>query len=282
MKYIRSSFWLSVISTSLMLVLFGFFCLATIHSNDFENTLKRNVDIVVELNKGLKATELERIKRVITSFEAYLPESLTHYDEKTALAIMNEELPVNLSFDTLGNPFNPMLSFNIGPQYYPDEISQIEKEILKDSSVLDVTYQHVSFQQIEKNVSTVANYLFILALCLILVTILVLYINFQLLFIKDKKKIKTMLLVGATRSFITMPYLRKASVIGLFAFIISAMLLIIVISFIAFRINLVSDILVSGHVLIVVFLLLLVAIVVPTTSTYIIIRLYLSNANRFL
>ena len=282
MNFIRSSFWLSVISTSLMLVLFGFFCLATIHSNDIEDTLKRNVDIVVELNKGLIENELERVKEMITSLEAYLPESLALYDEKTALALMKDELPVSLPFDTLDNPFNPMLTFNISPQFYPDEVINIEKEILKDSSVLDVTYQHVSFQQIEKNVSSMANYLFVLALTLILVTILVLYINFQLLFIKDKKQIKTMLLVGATRSFITLPYLRKASVIGLFAFISSTLLLIGVIAFIAFRIDLVSDILVSGHVLVVVLLLLLVAIVVPTTSTYIIIRLYLSNANRIL
>ena len=278
MKLFQSSFWLSVASTSIVLTLLGVFAITSFHTRSISTTLKKNIDIIVELRKDVESTEIEELKNEITGFEEYITGSLKIYNEEDALNMMKKEINEVLVFDSLLNPFNPVLSFNINDQYhYAERLERIVNRIKRDTSVIDVNYQQVAFDEIESNFSKVSFYFFLLALLFVLITIFLLHTNFQILLTNDRKKIKTMQLVGAHNKFVIIPYVRKAFFIGLSAFFISVILLFGLIWFLYNQVALVADVLVPTYLLVIALLLLLIALSIPMVSTYIIISLYLTN-----
>ncbi len=278
MKLFQSSFWLSVASTSIVLTLLGVFAITGFHTRSISTTLKKNIDIIVELRKDVRPAEIEKLRNEIAGFEEYITGSLKIYNEEDALNMMKKEMNEVLVFDSLLNPFNPVLSFNINDQYhYAERLDRIIDRIKRDTSVIDVSYQQVAFDEIESNFSKVSFYFFLLALLFVLVTIFLLHTNFQILLTNDRKKIKTMQLVGAENKFVIIPYVRKAFFIGLSAFIISVILLFGLIWFLNNQVSLVADVLVPTYLLVITVLLLLIALSIPMVSTYIIISLYLTN-----
>lgn len=278
MKLFQSSFWLSVASTSIVLTLLGVFAITSFHTRSISTTLKKNIDIIVELRKDVESTEIEELKNEITGFEEYITGSLKIYNEEDALNMMKKEINEVRVFDSLLNPFNPVLSFNINDQYhYAERLERIVNRIKRDTSVIDVNYQQVAFDEIESNFSKVSFYFFLLALLFVLITIFLLHTNFQILLTNDRKKIKTMQLVGAHNKFVIIPYVRKAFFIGLSAFFISVILLFGLIWFLYNQVALVADVLVPTYLLVIALLLLLIALSIPMVSTYIIISLYLTN-----
>jgi cell division transport system permease protein len=107
-----------------------------------------------------------------------------------------------------------------------DSIARIEKQLMSSNLVKEVVYQKSLIDQVNSNISKVT--LIILSFSMILLAISIVLINntIKLSIYSKRFLIRSMQLVGATETFIRMPFIKKSIFHGLVAAIIAILLLV--------------------------------------------------------
>ncbi|MEE9373988.1 MAG: FtsX-like permease family protein [Saprospiraceae bacterium] len=245
------------------------------HSTQLGNVIKLNSKILVELNKDYEDEAKQSVVSFIESTEEYEPETLLFYSEKDALVLMAEEMK-GVTFGNEENPFSPMLSFSVKKDHFnPQSIAHLKQKLTKHPRVIDVYLQDTDFADLDNNLNILSFVSFVLFSVFTILTLLLLYNVLNLYLMKDDKKIRTMLLVGANDKFITKPYLQNALKIGLIAFLGAGFIAGLFAYSIYGLDDYMSDIFNPSYVIIVSVIVFILAMCFPLISTYMIIRLYL-------
>ena len=275
MKINQHTSWISIFSIAILLLFFGMFILLSFHVDSITDTLKKKSNIIVELEKDVSTYDVASISGKITDMDEYLMSSLEIISEQEALELMRGELNEKWVIEN-SNPFSKMMIFNIhDSSFNPENIEKIESEILSIKGVSSIYYGNFEFDGLESNISSFSKFLFALGVIFSLLTLVLLHNSIHFLLMNDRKKIKTMLLVGAKEKFVLMPYLRKAFSFGIIAYIIFGVITAVIMLLINNSFEIIMDILVARYVIIVLITVLIMALSIPMISTYMIVSLYL-------
>ncbi len=223
-KRLRSSYASSVISISLVLFMLGLLGLLVLDAKKISDYVREHVQLNIFLKDNIEEAEL---KKYIASINQ-LPyvKSSRYVSKEEALDSLKKDLGEGALGMLESNPLPATIDVNINALYArPDSLEKIKETLSSNKNVVEVTYQQNEVDKMNKNFSTLA--MIILIVCGLLLFIAMVLINNTIRISLYSKRflIKSMQLVGATKSFIRWPFLKRGLLHGFIAGLVSIVLL---------------------------------------------------------
>lgn len=215
----------TVISISLVLLMLGLLGLILVHGKNLSNYVKENIVLNVIINEGTKEVDVLALQKQI---EVNTNVKSTQYISKE-LAARNLTQELGEDFiKFLG--YNPLLS-SIDVYLKADfannaSIDNFIKQFQKNPLINEVRYQKSLIDNINQNIRTISLVLLCFGGILLILAIALINNTIRLAIYSQRFLIKSMQLVGATRSFIRNPFIGYGILHGLIAGLIAIILLI--------------------------------------------------------
>lgn len=270
-----SSYFSVVISVALVLFLLGLLGVFMIQSKKLIANFKEQVPVTVFLNKEVTKAEIQELDKYL-SVKKYIKKR-EYVSAETAASkhtdIVGEDFMEFLGFNPLEDSFDIELQADYVQM---DSIYKIEKELKSFSFVSDVFYDKNLVDLVHENIQKITFWMLVLAGILTVVAILLINSSMRLSIYANRFIIKTMQMVGATKSFIRKPFIWKNIRLG----IAGALLAILSLTLFLFYLNeefpeleLLQDPLMIGLVMVGV---LVVGILIAWISTFFATQRYLN------
>lgn len=227
-RRLRTSYFTSVISISLVLFMLGLMGLLVLNARQLSNYVKENIGVSIILKEKVKEVEIRRLQKNLDATE-YV-KSTTFVDKETAAKQLQKELGEDfISF--LGyNPLQATIDVKLYANYAnPDSINVIEQEFLKYKQVQEVNYQKSLVHLVNDNVHRISLVILGFSGLLFLISFTLINNTIRLSIYSQRFIIRTMQLVGATRGFIRKPFMARSFLHGIIgALVANAMLSVII------------------------------------------------------
>jgi cell division transport system permease protein len=268
-----------VLSITLALFVIGVFGVLIIYSNELERAIRDNVKIQVFLKNNLTESQRIQVEKNLSS------RKFVAKGKPGAIQFVSKDEAAKDVIRETGEDFKPLLGQNplrdafhvsIDPAFHDSaNMARIKKEVEGISGVFQVYFVENLIESINKNVTKIVLILAGVATALLLTVVLLIHNTLRLALFSQRFLIRSMQLVGATRSFIQWPFLLRAALHGLVAGILASALLFGLISLAHKRIEDLALIQNTNRILILVGGLLILGILVSFFSTYRAVSKYL-------
>jgi cell division transport system permease protein len=221
---LRSSYLTLVISVSLVLFLLGVLGLILINAKELSDYFRESLSFSVMLNDDAKEADIRMLQK---DLDGKLYVKSTEYVSKDEAAVkMKEDLGEDFINFLGDNPLPPSIDVYLYANYTsPDSVARIEKYVLEYPFVKEVYYQESLLFLINENVRKISFFLLVISSFLFLIALTIINNTIRLSVYSKRFIIRTMQLVGATRSFIRRPFLVQSAFHGLMAALIAMGLL---------------------------------------------------------
>lgn len=229
-RKLRSSYVTTTISISLVLLLLGLIGLLALNANKLSVYVKENIGFTVMIKHTAKDADVKQMEKAI----AALPQvkSVRYITREQAAQELKAELGEDFVKYLGYNPLSASMEIRLYAQHAnPDGMAGIEKRIAGFSEVKEIYYQKDLVHLIHENVQRIALVLAGFASVLMLIAIALINNTVRLMVYAKRFLIRTMQLVGATKSFIRKPFLNQGVVQGLISGFIANMLLSVIVYF---------------------------------------------------
>lgn len=198
---------------TLAFTLLGAFYLTTVQAERFLNYLKSKVEVEAFLSDSLSAGQTHQIRQKLLATDGI---SGVHYVSKhDAAELFKKEF---------GQDIKQVLDFNPLPASYrifvkdryknARDVAQISSEVKQIPGVETVKYRKILLTLIDRRVRLFYGVMVGFGGALVLLSIFLVYNSMRLAISYKKKIIDTMKLVGASRSFVRMPFLLGGMIQG--------------------------------------------------------------------
>jgi len=221
---LRSSYLTLVVSVSLVLFLLGILGLVLINAKGLSDYFRESLSFWVMLDDDAREADIRLLQKDLDA-KTYV-KSTEYVSKDEAAAKMKEELGEDFISFLGDNPLPPSIDVYLVSNYTsPDSVAKIEKYILEYPFVKEVYYQESLLYLINENVNKISVFLLVISLFLFLIALTIINNTIRLSIYSKRFIIRTMQLVGATRSFIRRPFLVQSAFHGFLAALISMILL---------------------------------------------------------
>ncbi len=223
-RKLRSSYATTIISISLVLFVIGIIGLLLLNAQKLSRHVKENIGFSIILNDGVKEVDMIRLQK---SLDASVYVKSTEYITKERAARDLQEDLGEEFIDFLGyNPLLPSIEVRLFAEYAnPDSIANIEINLLAYSQVKEVSYQKSLVEVVNKNIRRISLVLFTFSGMLLLISLSLINNTIRLSVYARRFLIKTMQLVGATKSFVRAPFLAKSVIHTIYSVCLTYILL---------------------------------------------------------
>ena len=223
-RKLRSSYLTSIISISLVLFLIGTIGILLLNAKKISDYVKENIGFSIFLKDNVREVDIIRLKKHLDAMP--FVKSTDYITKEKAAAEFQEELGENF-IDFLGyNPLGASIEVRFIASFaHPDSILRIENEISRYEEVQEIFYQKSLVNLVHENVRKISLILLAFSGLLFLVSIALINNTIRLSVYSKRFIIKTMQLVGATRSFIRKPFLGRSATHGIYAAFLAIALL---------------------------------------------------------
>jgi len=221
---LRSSYLTLVVSVSLVLFLLGVLGFVLINARELADYFRESLSFSVMLDDDAKEADIRMLQK---DLDAKLYVKSTKYVSKDEAAVkMKEELGEDFINFLGDNPLPPSIDVYLYAGYtIPDSVAKIEKYVLEYPFVKEVYYQDSLLFLINENVKKISLFLLVISSFLFLIAITIINNTIRLSIYSRRFLIRTMQLVGATRSFIRRPFIIQSAFHGLLAALLAMSLL---------------------------------------------------------
>ncbi len=225
-----TSYFSIVIIMSIVLFLYSFFGLFLISSDSIINKFKEEFTISIFLKENVKSIEINQLKNELL-MSNYI-DKVDYISKEEAVAIMKEEYGEEF-IKSLG--FNPLLGsvdINLKSKYVDSKkLDSISKFILKKNYIDEIVYDRDFVNLINNNIKKISIWIIPSIIFSMLITFLIINSSIRLSIYAKRNIIKTMQLVGATRSFIRIPFIKTNLLLSLISSTIAIISILILIHF---------------------------------------------------
>jgi len=228
---LRSSSITTVVSISLVLFILGLLGLLILNGEKITRSIKEQASVQLFLNNGVKDADITKLQKELDASDYIKSTSFISKDSaaKQLYAHNKEDFEGLLQY----NPLPASINVHLKADYINmDSIKWIEKKFSAFPQVKEVLYQESMIDGMNRNIRKVSLVLFGFSLLLLLVSLALINNTIRLTIYSKRFLIKTMQLVGATRAFISLPYMWRGILHGIYAAFI-AMLMILAIMHVA-------------------------------------------------
>lgn len=223
-SFFNMQFITSSISTTLVLLLLGMVVFFVLSANNLSNYVRENIGFTVLVSDDMKEPEALKFQQQLNE-KAYVKES-AYISKEQALKEQTEAMGTDPA-EFLGyNPFTASIEIKLNAEYAnSDSVAWIEKEILANKRVMEVSYPQDLLDSVNRNLQRVSLFLMGLAALLTLISFALINNTIRLAVYSKRFLIHTMKLVGASWGFIRRPFLIRNVWVGVLAALMADALL---------------------------------------------------------
>jgi cell division transport system permease protein len=221
---LTGSYLTLVVSVSLVLFLLGVLGLILINARELSDYFRESLSFSVMLDDNSKEADIRMLQKDLDA-KPYVKS--TKYVSKDEAAVkMKEDLGEDFINFLGDNPLPPSIDVYLYASYTsPDSVAKIEKYVKEYPFVKEVYYQESLLFLINENVRKISLFLLVISTFLFLIALTIINNTIRLSIYSRRFIIRTMQLVGATRSFIRRPFLIQSAFHGLLAALIAMSLI---------------------------------------------------------
>lgn len=216
-RRMAGSYFMSLMSITLVLFLLGVFALLMMHAQNLSNHLKENIGFEVVMNSNVKEANILKLQKELDAMPAV--KSTEYITKEEAIRRLSEDLGEDF-LQWLGNEENPLLP-SIDVRFNADwanndSLNIIQSQLLKNKNVKEIYYQKSLVNLINQNVNRIGIALMITSLILLIIAITLIRNTIRLSIYSKRFLVRSMQLVGATPSYIRRPFIRRGIMQGFF------------------------------------------------------------------
>jgi cell division transport system permease protein len=225
-RRVAGSYFMSMMSIALVLFLLGVFALLMMHAQKLSKHLKENIGFEVVMNSNAKEANILQLQKELEAMPAV--KSTEYITKEEAIQRLSEDLGEDF-LQWLGNEENPLLpsiNVNFNAEWANnDSLSVIETQLLKNPNVKEIYYQKSLVNLIDQNVKRIGFALIIASIALLFIAIALIRYTLRLSIYAKRFLVRSMLLVGATASYIRRPFIKSGMSQGFFGALIADIML---------------------------------------------------------
>jgi len=229
-KRLVTSYFSIVIIMSIVLFLYSFFGLFLISSDSIINKFKEDFTVSIYLKENVKNIEINQLRNELLM--SNFIDKVNYISKEEAVAIMKEEYGEEF-IKSLG--FNPLLGsidINLKSNFVNSKkLDSISRFILKKNYIDEIIYDRDFINMINNNIKKISFWIIPSIIFSLLITFLIINSSIRLSIYAKRNIIKTMQLVGATRSFIRAPFIKTNLLLSLISSTIAIISILILIDF---------------------------------------------------
>lgn len=202
------------ISTTMVLFLLGLVVFFVLTANNLSVYIRENIAFSAILDDGIKETSIIKLQESLNKKD-YVKQTV-YISKDQALKEQIEAMGTDPSEFLGHNPFNASIEIKLNAGYtHPDSIKWIEKELMENKSILEVSYPQNLLDSVNRNLQKISAFLLGLAILLSLISFSLINNTIRLTIYSKRFLIHTMKLVGASWGFIRRPFITRNLWIGI-------------------------------------------------------------------
>ncbi|MDG4715972.1 cell division protein FtsX [Winogradskyella marincola] len=215
-----SSYISVVISIALVLFLLGCLGLLVINSKKVADHFKEQVVMTIYLNDTAKEVEVNQLKKSLAMAD-YSKEA-TYVSKEEAAEMMKAETGEDF-MDFVGyNPLKNSIDVYLKADFVTTEkLSEISESLSTKSFIEEIKYDNDLVELMNDNVKKISFWVLIISGLFTLIAVLLINSSIRLAVYSKRFIIKTMQMVGATKSFIRRPFIWKSVQLGIVGAIVA-------------------------------------------------------------
>jgi cell division transport system permease protein len=222
---LRASYITSIISITLVLFMLGLLGLIILHGKKLSEYVRENISISVMLKKD--ASEGLVHNYMIHLQKAPYLKSATYISREQAAKELANELGEDFVQFLGYNPLPASIDLQLKAGYAnTDSIARIEMLLLSSPLVKEVVYQKSLIDQVNANIRKISFLILSFSLILLVISVILINNTIKLSIYARRFLIRSMQLVGATETFIRLPFIKRSIVHGIIAGVAAIILLI--------------------------------------------------------
>ena len=213
-RRVITSYFSVVLSIFLVLFLLGILGLFVINSKRLSDNFKEEIAMTVffktESSDSTIAAFTSELKtaKFAKSFEYVSKEKAAEKHMK----VIGEDFMQFLGVNPLQNSFD----IHLKADYVTNAgLAKIENRLRKNEMVADIVYDKQLVTLVNDNIKNISMWILIISCVFALVSVLLINSSLRLSIYANRFIIKTMQMVGATKSFIRKPFLQRSVILGL-------------------------------------------------------------------
>lgn len=223
-KRIKTSGITVIISLSLVLFMLGALGVLIINANKLSIHFKENIGFQVYLKDTANSAQTDGLIQEISN-SAYA-KSVTLITKEQAAEKLKADLGEDFVVFLGSNPLLNSLDVKLNANYVnADTLMAVEKILMQKPFIKEIVYQKDMINSLNKNTKAIAFFILIFSGALLIVAIALINNTIRLSIYSQRFLIRTMYLVGATRAFISKPFIFKGIRQGIIAGVIASTLL---------------------------------------------------------
>lgn len=224
-RRLQSSYITTVVSISLVLFMLGLFGLIIFHAKKLSDYVKENIGFSIIMKENVKEAGIIKLQKTLDATD-YI-KSTEYITKEQAAKEFTEELGEDFTSFLGYNPLLPTIEVRFKAAYANnDSLSVIKDKILADENVKEVFYQESLVNVVNKNVRKIGIIILGFSALLLIIAIALINNTIRLSVYSKRFIIRSMQLVGATRRFISKPFILRGVLQGIIGSFIAILLLV--------------------------------------------------------
>ena len=225
-RRVAGSYFMSLMSITLVLFLLGVFALLMMHAHQLSNHLKENIGFEIVMNSNVKEAKILSLQKELDAMPAV--KSTEYITKDEAIRRLSDDLGEDF-LQWLGNEENPLLP-SIDVRFNAewannDSIAAFQTQLMKNKDIKEIYYQKSLVGLIDQNVRRIGVVLMIASLVLLIIAITLIRNTIRLIIYSKRFLVRSMQLVGATPAYIRRPFIRSGILQGFFGALLADLLL---------------------------------------------------------
>ncbi|MBK7213788.1 MAG: cell division protein FtsX [Bacteroidales bacterium] len=225
-RRLRASYITSIISITLVLFMLGLLGMIILHGRKLSDYVRENISITILLKEDVSDDMILNFRQRL-EHSGYVRTSRYITREEAAKELMKDLGEDFVQF--IGyNPLPPTLDLQLKSEYAnTDSIKKIEKKIMTNRIVKEVVYQKSLIDEVNSNIRKLTWIISGFSVILLLIAVILINNTIRLSVYARRFIIRSMQLVGATEAFIRWPFILRSMIHGLYAGVLSIVLLVL-------------------------------------------------------
>ena len=230
-RRLQSSYISVVISIGLVLFLVGILGLVLLKSTLVANRVKERVAMTLFLKDDVTQKQIKTFRASLLN-ETFTKKAI--YTSKTQAAkSYSKEIGEDFLKFLGKNPLKNGIDIYLKADYVtPEKMQELEKKFKKNTFVADISYDKPLIKLLTKNIQKISFWLLVLSGVFGLFAIILINSSIRLSIYSKRFNIKTMQMVGATKSFIRRPFIWQSIKLGMLGALLAIIGLAIVLYYI--------------------------------------------------
>ena len=215
-RRLLTSYFSVIVSITLVLFLLAFFMFLVLSTKKLANHFKEQVTVTILIKDKAKDVDITQLQKTLSV--APFVKTIKFISKEEAAETFSKDIGEDFVTFIGTNPLQNAIDLSLKAEYAdPDKMQEIKRDLEQHTFVSEVVYDQSLVALIHENVNRIGFITLVFSVLFTFVSVLLINASIRLSIYSKRFIIKTMQLVGATRSFIRRPFIYTNVKLGIFS-----------------------------------------------------------------